>query len=54
VIGQFGVDLPDLGQGVPDPGADGLPRPFGLIAELAVPVRQSGGRGELVNERVAF
>jgi hypothetical protein len=48
------VYLPDLGQGVPHPGADGLPRPFGLIAELAVPAAQSGGRGEFADERVTF
>jgi hypothetical protein len=54
VAGQFGVDLPDLGQGVPHAGADGLACPFGLVAQPAVPVAQPGGRGQLADQRVTF
>ena len=54
VPGQLGVYLVDLGQGIPNAGADGLAGALGGIAETAGTSAQSGGGGELVDQCCAL
>ena len=50
VLSQLGVHLGDLGQGIANPGADGLAGTLSGSTETAGTSAQSGGGGELVDQ----
>jgi hypothetical protein len=50
VLGQPGMHLGVLGQGIANPGTDGLAGTLGGISETAGTSAQSGGGGELVDQ----